>query len=163
MKKLTNTQKILAALKSGPKTQADLVRETKVKNVYQIIAGLKKKKLVFMDTGKGVNLMKVPIAVDKTDKVSAEQLSATLSKPESEIRRVLQEREERLKREALSKVYKFDGKIVLDRVSFIQHEIDNINDGVRSLMVARSYLLRRIEEEKREAYEEEKRREKRDA
>jgi hypothetical protein len=45
MKKLTNVQKILKALKSGPKTQADLVRETKVKNVYQIIADLKKRKL----------------------------------------------------------------------------------------------------------------------
>jgi hypothetical protein len=45
MKKLTNVQKILKALKSGPKTQADLVRETKVKNVYQIIADLKKKNL----------------------------------------------------------------------------------------------------------------------
>jgi hypothetical protein len=44
MKKLTNVQKILKALKSGPKTQADLVRETKVKNVYQIIADLKKRK-----------------------------------------------------------------------------------------------------------------------
>jgi predicted transcriptional regulator len=66
MKKLTNVQKILKALKSGPKTQADLVRETKVKNVYQIISDLKKKKLVFMDTGKCVNLMKVPIAVDET-------------------------------------------------------------------------------------------------
>jgi predicted transcriptional regulator len=61
MKKLTNVQKILKALKSGPKTQADLVRETKVKNVYQIISDLKKKKLVFMDTGKCVNLTRVPI------------------------------------------------------------------------------------------------------
>lgn len=140
------------------------MRETKVKNVYQIISDLKKKKLVFMDAGKYVHLHtpketeslnakpRLPISVDEI-KVA----------DKAEIRRVLQEREERLKREALSKVYKFDGKIVLDRVSFIQHEIDNINDGVRSLMVARSYLLRRIEEEKREAYEEEKRREKRDA
>jgi predicted transcriptional regulator len=55
MKKLTNVQKILKALKSGPKTQVDLVRETKVKNVYQIISDLKKKKLVFMDTGKYVH------------------------------------------------------------------------------------------------------------
>jgi hypothetical protein len=52
------------------------VRETKVKNVYQIISDLKKKKLVFMDTGKCVNLMKVPIAVDETTKVSAEQLGS---------------------------------------------------------------------------------------
>jgi hypothetical protein len=122
MKKLTNVQKILKALESGPKTQADLVRETKVKNVYQmIIAGLKKKKLVFMDTGKGVNLMKVPIAVDKTDKVSAEQLGAALPKPESEI------------------------------ITTLRGEVENIQDGIRSLMMARSYLLRRIEEEKRDA------------
>jgi hypothetical protein len=66
MKKLTNVQKILKALKSGPKTQADLVRETKVKNVYQIIADLKKRKLVFMDTGNMREFMQVPLAVDET-------------------------------------------------------------------------------------------------
>ena len=119
--KLTNVQKILKALQSGPKTQADLVRETKVKNVYQIISDLKKKKLVFMDTGKGVNLMKVPIAVDKTNKVSAEQLGAALPKPESGI------------------------------ITTLRGEVENIQDGIRSLMMARSYLLRRIEEEKRNA------------
>jgi hypothetical protein len=119
--KLTNVQKILKALKSGPKTQADLVRETKVKNVYQIISDLKKKKLVFMDTGKCVNLMKVPIAVDKTDKVSADQLGAAIPKPESEI------------------------------IKTLRGEVENIQDGIRSLMMARSYLLRRIEEEKRNA------------
>ena len=54
--KLTNVQKILKALQSGPKTQADLVRETKVKNVYQIISDLKKKNIVFTDTGKYVHL-----------------------------------------------------------------------------------------------------------
>jgi hypothetical protein len=121
MKKLTNVQKILKALKSGPKTQADLMRETKVKNVYQIIADLKKKKLVFLDAGKCVNLMKVPVAIDETTKVSAEQLSATLSKPESEI------------------------------ITTLRGEVENIQDGIRSLMMARSYLLRRIEEEKRDA------------
>jgi hypothetical protein len=119
--KLTNVQKILKALQSGPKTQADLVRETKVKNVYQIISDLKKKKLVFMDTGKGVNLMKVPIAADKTNKVSAEQLGAALPKPESGI------------------------------ITTLRGEVENIQDGIRSLMMARSYLLRRIEEEKRNA------------
>ena len=122
MKKLTNVQKkILKALKSGPKTQADLVRETKVKNVYQIISDLKKKKLVFMDTGKCVNLMKVPIAIDETTKVSAKQLGAVLHKPESEI------------------------------ITTLRGEVENIQDGIRSLMMARSYLLRRIEEEKRDA------------
>jgi hypothetical protein len=121
MKKLTNVQKILKALKSGPKTQAELVHQTKVKNVYQIISDLKKKKLVFMDTGKCVNLMKVPIAIDETTKVSAEQLGAVLHKPESEI------------------------------ITTLRGEVENIQDGIRSLMMARSYLLRRIEEEKRNA------------
>jgi hypothetical protein len=147
MKKLTNVQKILKALKSGPKTQADLVRETKVKNVYQIISDLKKKKLVFMDTGKCVNLTRVPISeshgvpvperplpfkrqmlssklrmtADETTKVSAEQLRATLPKPESET------------------------------IKTLRGEVENIQDGIRSLMMARSYLLRRIEEEKRDA------------
>ena len=122
MKAITNTQKILnVLLKSGPKTQADLVRETKIKNVYQIISDLKKKKLVFMDTGKCVNLVKVPIAIDETTKVSAKQLGAVLHKPESEI------------------------------ITTLRGEVENIQDGIRSLMMARSYLLRRIEEEKRDA------------
>ena len=121
MKKLTNVQKILKALESGPKTQAELVHQTKVKNVYQIIADLKKRKLVFLDTGKCVNLMQVPIAVDETTKVSAEQMKALLPKPESEI------------------------------IKTLKGEVENIQDGIRSLMMARSYLLRRIEEEKRDA------------
>jgi hypothetical protein len=144
MKKLTNVQKILKALKSGPKTQVDLVRETKVKNVYQIISDLKKKKLVFMDTGKCVNLTRVPIygvpvperplpfkrqmlssklrmTADETTKVSADQLGAALPKPESGI------------------------------ITTLRGEVENIQDGIRSLMMARSYLLRRIEEEKRDA------------
>ena len=44
--KMTNTQKILKALKAGPMKQADLLRETRVKNAYQIIADLKKKGVV---------------------------------------------------------------------------------------------------------------------
>jgi hypothetical protein len=121
------------------------VRETKVKNVYQIISDLKKKKLVFMDTGKCVNLTRVPIrygvpvperplpfkrqmlssklrmTADETTKVSADQLGAALPKPESGI------------------------------ITTLRGEVENIQDGIRSLMMARSYLLRRIEEEKRDA------------
>jgi hypothetical protein len=40
MKKISNKYKVLMALCSGPKTQAELVRETKVKNVYQMMSGL---------------------------------------------------------------------------------------------------------------------------
>jgi DNA polymerase III delta prime subunit len=120
MKKLTNVQKILKALKSGPKTQVDLVRETKVKNVYQIISDLKKKKLVFMDTGKYVHLH-TPKETESLNAKSSEQLGAAPPKPESEI------------------------------ITTLRGEVENIQDGIRSLMMARSYLLRRIEEEKRNA------------
>ena len=116
MKAITNTQKILKVLlKSGPKTQADLMRETKVKNVYQIISDLKKKKLVFMDTGKYVHL--------HTPKETAliNIKPSEVPKPESEI------------------------------IKTLRGEVENIQDGIRSLMMARSYLLRRIEEEKRDA------------
>jgi hypothetical protein len=123
MKKLTNVQKILKALKSGPKTQVDLVRETKVKNVYQIISDLKKKKLVFMDTGKCVHLAIAPIATESLNDKGKRQATGgrTTHKPESEI------------------------------ITTLRGEVENIQDGIRSLMMARSYLLRRIEEEKRNA------------
>ena len=142
MKKLTNAQKILKALYLGPKTQAELARETKVKNVYQIISDLKKKDVVFVDSEKCVKLTRVPIpesygvsiperplppkirlrmAADETTKVSAKQLGAALPKPESQI------------------------------ITTLRGEIENIQDGIRSLMITRTYLLRRIEEEKRNA------------
>ena len=121
--KLTNAQKILKALESGSSTQADLKKSTKVKNTYQIISDLAKKGLVSKVNGiVMLNKSKLPIAVDKTDKVSLDQLKAVTEKLESK---------------------------VTPRVSLLQDEIDNINDGIRALMVTRSYLLRRLEEEKR--------------
>lgn len=120
MKKLTNTQRILKALKSGAKTQAELARDTKVKNTYQIIADLKKKNIVFVDTGKYVHLH-TPKETESLNAKSSEQLGAALPKPESEI------------------------------ITTLRGEVENIQDGIRSLMMARSYLLRRIEEEKRDA------------
>ena len=121
--KLTNAQKILKALESGSSTQADLKKSTKVKNTYQIISDLAKKGLVSKVNGiVMLNKSKLPIAVDKTDKVSLDQLKAVTEKLESK---------------------------VTPRVSLLQDEIDNIHDGIRALMVTRSYLLRRLEEEKR--------------
>ena len=122
MAKLTNAQKILKALESGSTTQADLKRSTKVKNTYQIVADLVKKGLVSKVNGIVIlNKSKLPIAVDKTDKVTAKDVQATLPKPESEVVRTLRD------------------------------EVENIQDGIRSLMITRTYLLRRIEEEKRDA------------
>jgi ribosomal protein S20 len=120
MKKLTNVQKVLNALQSGPKTQANLVRETKVKNVYQIISDAVKKGLLTKENGL-VKLNGLPVAIDKTTKVSAEQMKAALPKPEPEI------------------------------IKTLRGEVENIQDGIRSLMMARSYLFRRIEEETRAA------------
>lgn len=122
MAKLTNAQKILKALESGSTTQADLKRSTKVKNTYQIVADLVKKGLVSKVNGIVIlNKSKLPVAVDKTDKVTAKDAQAALPKPESEVVRTLRD------------------------------EVENIQDGIRSLMIARTYLLRRIEEEKRNA------------
>ena len=164
MKKISNKFKVLMALCSGPKTQAELVRETKVKNVYQMMSSLiKSGEVIKRPDGKvllrdslnplytkehkiahykylaGVTKVKpkepedyirnprlsdakrLPVAVDETKKVSAEQLETALPKPESEI------------------------------ITTLRGEVENIQDGIRSLMMARSYLLRRIEEEKRDA------------
>ena len=164
MKKISNKLKVLMALCSGPKTQAELVRETKVKNVYQMMPALiKSMEVIKRPDGKvllrdslnpqytkehkiahykylaGVTKVKpkepedyirhprmsttskLRMAVDETDKISADQLGAAIPKPESEI------------------------------ITTLRGEVENIQDGISSLMMARSYLLRRIEEEKRDA------------
>ena len=122
MKRITNAQKILKALESGSTTQADLAKQTKVKNTYQIVADLVKKGLVSKVNGIVIlNKSKLPTAIDKTNKVTAKDVQAALPKPESEVVRTLKD------------------------------EVENIQDGIRSLMIARTYLLRRIEEEKRNA------------
>jgi hypothetical protein len=115
-KKLTNSQKLLKALKNGPKTQADLIRETKVRNTYQIVADAVKKGLLTKENGL-IKLNGLPVAIDETTKASGEEMKP---KPESEI------------------------------IKTLRGEVENIQDGIRSLMMARSYLLRRIEEEKRD-------------
>jgi hypothetical protein len=74
-----------------------------------------------MDTGKYVHLHKVPKETESLNAKSSEQLGAAPPKPESEI------------------------------ITTLRGEVENIQDGIRSLMMARSYLLRRIEEEKRNA------------
>ena len=121
--KMTNTQKILKVLKSGPKTQADLLRETKVKNTYQIVADLKKKGVVFMDSGKYVNLHAVG---------SAKTIETPTAKAKAEA-------------EADAKT-----EDAVDRIAMLKYEIDNITDGIRSLVITRSYLMRRVQEEQKD-------------
>jgi hypothetical protein len=97
------------------------MRETKVRNTYQIVADLVKKGLVTKENGL-IKLNGLPVAIDETTKASGEGLAWKMKpKPESEI------------------------------IKTLRGEVENIQDGIRSLMMARSYLLRRIEEEKRDA------------
>lgn len=147
MKKMTNLQKILKALRSGPKTQADLMRETKVKNVYQIVSALKKKKLVVMDTANCVNLIEFPVAVDETDKVDAKKASEFVHGAI----RMRHSTDSSVAAEKAAKEAEKVAKEHADRIAMLKDEIDNINDGIRALMMTRSYLLRRAEEESRRA------------
>ena len=104
MTKLTNAQRILKALASGPKTQINLKRETKIKNTYQVVANLVEKGLVSKVDGL-VSLSSAPRALGAAP-------------PESSV------------------------------ISMLRDEVGNIEDGVRSLLATRTYLLRRIEEER---------------
>ena len=112
-KKTTNLQKILKALQNGPKTQADLLKETRVKNTYQIVADLVKKGQATRD-GRLVKLSGAP-----ETKVTAQPANKPKVVPNEHV----------------------------DRIAMLKDEIDNINDGIRSLMITRSYLLRRAQEE----------------
>lgn len=112
-KKATNAQKILKALQNGPKTQADLLKETRVKNTYQIVFDLVKKGQVTKD-GRLVKLSGNP-----ETKVTAQPANKPKVVPNEHV----------------------------DRIAMLKDEIDNINDGIRSLMITRSYLLRRAQEE----------------
>jgi hypothetical protein len=76
MAKQTNDQKILKALENGPMTQAELAKATKIRTVYQKIAYMAKKGTVVRD-GK---MVKLPIAVDITDKVDGKQMSELVHK-----------------------------------------------------------------------------------
>ena len=104
MTKLTNAQRILKALASGPKTQINLKRETKIKNTYQVVASLVEKGLVSK--------------VDGLVSLSPASKALGAAPPESSV------------------------------ISMLRDEVGNIEDGVRSLLVTRTYLLRRIEEER---------------
>lgn len=119
--KMTNTQKILKALKAGSLKQADLLRETKVKNTYQIVTDLKKKGVVYIDSDKYVNL-RVEGEVKASETPTAKAKAKADAKTEDAV----------------------------DRIAMLKYEIDNIEDGIRSLMITRSYLMRRVQEEQKD-------------
>jgi hypothetical protein len=76
MAKQTNDQKILTALENGPMTQAELAKATKIRAVYQKVAYMVKKGTVVKD-GK---MVKLPIAIDTTDKLNGKQVSELVHK-----------------------------------------------------------------------------------
>ena len=143
MKKITNTQKILKALRSGPKTQADLIRETKVKSVYQVVADLVKKGLVSKVNGV-VTLDRekktVPITPDEASKLKAKHTSQFVY--ETTKARIEKANHDRVE---------FSGPRSHICVSMLTDEIENINAGIRALTITKSYLQRRIEEERSRA------------
>ena len=74
MAKQTNEQKILNALKeTGPMTQAELARTTKVKGVYQLVAKMVKEHKVAKN-GKQVMMM----AVDESTKIDGKKVSEAI-------------------------------------------------------------------------------------
>lgn len=129
-RKMTNTQKLLKALESGSKTQAELAKETKVKNVYQIVADLVKRGAVGKVNGLVIlNRAKteLPIAADKTDKVTPEKMKEVVEKLTHKPKVVPNEH--------------------VDRIAMFKEEIDSITEAVRTLVMVRSYLLKRCQEE----------------
>jgi len=73
MKKQTNEQKVLKALKDhGSMTQAELAKTTKVKNVYQLIANMVKNGKVRKDD------KAISIAVDETSNLDPKKVSKTI-------------------------------------------------------------------------------------
>jgi hypothetical protein len=76
MKKQTNDQKILKALENGPMTQAELAKATKIRTVYQKVAYMVKKGTLVKE-GK---MVKLPVAIDTTDKLDGKQVSEAVYK-----------------------------------------------------------------------------------
>ena len=114
MKKLTNMQKILKALKSGPKTQADLMRETKVRNTYQIISDAVKKGLLTKENGL-VKLNGLPVAVDEIKKPKTEN-------PRMPLMPLYKESQAELEKKSKH----------IDRIAMLKYEIDNIDYGIHT-------------------------------
>lgn len=105
MKKQTSEQKILNALKeTGPMTQAELARVTKVKGVYQLVAKMIKENKVKKD-GKQILLWNPGLKWPEDDKETSEvPREATVSK---EVLAYLEEERDRLTDNLEKAVYEY--------------------------------------------------------
>lgn len=119
MKKQTSEQKILNALKeTGPMTQAELARVTKVKGVYQLVAKMIKENKVKKD-GKQILLWNPGLKWPENDKETSEApREATVSK---EVLEYLEDEYERLFEEIKERILEY---------SYIQNQIKKLTDKV---------------------------------
>ena len=120
MKKQTNEQKVLKALKDhGPMTQAELAKTTKVKNVYQLIANMVKSGKASKD-GKAIS-----IAVDETSNLDPKKVSEAIYKPN------------KIKQTAVLNYLE-------EEVDRLQEEIDRLDGITRTRLVELDYVRKHI-------------------
>lgn len=119
MKKQTSEQKILNALKeTGPMTQAELARVTKVKGVYQLVAKMVKENKVKKD-GKQILLWNPGLKWPEDDKETSEApREATVSK---EVLEYLEDEYARIFEEIKARLLEY---------SYIQNQIKKLTDKV---------------------------------
>lgn len=120
MKKQTNEQKVLKALKDhGPMTQAELAKTTKVKNVYQLIANMVKNGKASKD-GKAIS-----IAVDETSNLDPKKVSEAIYKPN------------KIKQMAVLNYLE-------EEVDRLQKEIDRLDGITRTRLVELDYIRKHV-------------------
>ena len=120
MKKQTNEQKVLKALKDhGPMTQAELAKTTKVKNVYQLIANMVKSGKASKD-GKAIS-----IAVDETSNLDPKKVSEAIYKPN------------KIKQMAVLNYLE-------EEVDRLQKEIDRLDGITRTRLVELDYIRKHV-------------------
>ena len=138
------------ALCSGPKTQAELARETKIKNVYQIMSSLIKSGEVIKQDKKVLLRDSLNPQYTKEHKIAHYKYLAGISKfpakdPSAYIRNP-QLDETKATPQQVAKPEIVPNEHV-DRIAMLKDEIDNIDAGIRALYITKSYLLRRCQEE----------------
>ena len=124
--------------KNGPTTQAVIAKGLKmnIANIYPIVKRMVEQGKVRMDGKFVCPLTVTPVTQDKKEpthkdgrlvKLSGAPETKAMAQPANKPKVVPNEH--------------------VDRIAMLKDEIDNINDGIRSLMITRSYLLRRAQEE----------------
>jgi len=120
MKKQTNEQKVLKALKDhGSMTQAELAKTTKVKNVYQLIANMVKNGKVRKDD------KAISIAVDETSNLDPKKVSEAIYKPN------------KIKQMAVLNYLE-------EEVDRLQKEIDRLDGITRTRLVELDYIRKHV-------------------